>query len=117
MRNEDGVFHFKLCYPEFTEYDPPCNEWKQSSNPLTEPKITGFSAKAITWPKNSIDKEFGGLGLSPPSFRENLIDDAPEHSYWYSSIGSLKHWGGSDTIPGPKKDGQKAVKRVELHVL
>jgi len=117
MRNEDGVFHFKLCYPDLTEYDPPCNEWKQSSNPLTESKITGYSAIAIAWPKNSINKEFGGLGLSPPSFRENLIDDAPEHAWWHCSIGSLKHWGGSDTIPGPQKDGQRAIKRVELHVL
>ena len=117
MRNEDGVFHFKLCYPDLTEYDPPCNEWLQTSNPLTASKITGYTAIAITWPKNGINKEFKGLGVSPPSKVYNLIDDAPEHANWFSSIGALRHWGGSDTIPGPYTDGGQAVKRVELYVL
>ena len=31
MRNDEGMFHFKLCYPERTEYQFPCNEWIQSS--------------------------------------------------------------------------------------
>ena len=39
MRNKDGVFHCKLCYPEL-KYDVPWNEWVQNSNPVTESTIT-----------------------------------------------------------------------------
>ena len=47
MRNAEGVFHFKLCYPELAE-DFPCNEWVQSSNPLTQQKITGFAGIRVS---------------------------------------------------------------------
>ena len=42
MRNRDGKFHLKLCYPELTQFSPPCNEWIQTSNPATETAITGY---------------------------------------------------------------------------
>ena len=37
-RGVDGNFQFKLCYPELGQ----CNEWTQSSNPVTDTTITGF---------------------------------------------------------------------------
>ena len=64
MRNAEGVFHFKLCYPELAE-DFPCNEWTQSSNPLTQQTITGFAGITVTWNTNGIGGPFQGLGLSP----------------------------------------------------
>ena len=112
MRNKDGVFHFKLCYPELKD-DFPCNEWIQSSNPVTEATITGYAAIRITCNTDGIGGSFRGLGLSSPSFSYNLIDAAPEHVNWYSSIGTLVYWGGSDTVPGC----DVAVKKVELSVI
>jgi len=111
MRNDDGVFHFKLCYPELSE-EFPCNEWIQSSNPVTESNVTGYSGVKLTYPKNGIRGPFQGLGLSPPSFVNNLIDDAPSHGKWWSSIGTIKAIG-SGIIPGPY--GQ-TVKKNELYV-
>eukprot|EP00092_Neocalanus_flemingeri_P068675 GFUD01083998.1.p1 GENE.GFUD01083998.1~~GFUD01083998.1.p1 ORF type:complete len:279 (+),score=71.27 GFUD01083998.1:38-874(+) len=118
MRNDAEEFHFKLCYPELTDYEFPCNEWIQSSNPVTESNITGYAGIQVTWSKNSIQKPFQGLGLSPASFAVNLIDDAPDHSYWWNSIGTLKYHDGPDTIPGPVTNAGKGivVKRKELYV-
>ena len=113
MRNDDGVFHFKLCYPELSE-EFPCNEWIQSSNPVTESNITGYSGVKLTYPKNGIGGPFQGLGLSPLSFGYNLIDDAPSHGNWFSSIGTIKAGIGPGIIPGPS--GEPAVKKNELYV-
>eukprot|EP00092_Neocalanus_flemingeri_P012265 GFUD01013221.1.p1 GENE.GFUD01013221.1~~GFUD01013221.1.p1 ORF type:complete len:589 (+),score=124.60 GFUD01013221.1:122-1768(+) len=116
MRNEDGVFHLKLCYPELTEHAYPCNEWIQSSNPVLESTITGYIGIKETWPKNSGGNAFQGLGLSPPSFSSNLIDDAPSSTSWWNSIGTLKYHGGSDTIPGPVGPTGIIVKKKVLYV-
>ena len=36
-RNADGSFHFKICYPEKKAAKlGHCNEWIQTSNPVTE---------------------------------------------------------------------------------
>jgi len=116
MRNAEGVFHFKLCYPELAEYFP-CNEWIQSSNPVTHQAITGFAGITVTWNSNGNGNggTFQGLGLSPPSFKYNLIDAAPGSEYWWFSIGPLIHYPlVPDTVPGPYPT---AVKRVELSVL
>ena len=117
MKNDAGVFHFKLCHPDLTDYEFPCNEWTQTSNPVTETTITGYSPVKITWNKNSIQKPFHGLGLSPASFDQCLIDDAPGHYFWWNSIGNLKFFG-RDTIPGPvTTEGKEiVVKRKNLYV-
>ena len=81
MRNGEGTFHFKLCYPELASVTNnffPCNEWIQSSNPFTEQTITGYAGITVTWNTNGIGGTFQGLGLSPPSYRYNLIDAAPD---------------------------------------
>merc|ERR1712013_548766 len=75
MRDDNGMFHFKLCYPERTEEDFPCNEWKQSSNPLMDSKVTGFVGIRLTWPLRSDGKPFGGFMKSNPG--NNLMDDDP----------------------------------------
>ena len=122
MRNDEGVFHFKLCYPELASVKNnffPCNEWIQSSNPLTESTITGFAAISLAWHINGWRDfpkvgTFQGLGLSPPSFSYNLIDVAPDQGSFYFSIGTLINWPSfdSDTVPGPL--ASVGVKRVEL---
>ena len=111
LRNYDEVFHFKLCYPELTTYSYPCNEWKQSSNPVVDSAISGFEAITLTFPKNGLKMPFGGLGLSPLSFAKTLIDDTPDHPFYFVSIGTLQLWGGQ--IPGPRPF---PVKRNELYV-
>ena len=96
MRDDKGLFHFKLCYPEITKVKSPCNEWKQSSNPYTKPKVTGFVPVDLTWPLNSDKKPFEGLMRS--TLDKNLIDDA-EGDKWGNSVGTLKDSEGK--IPGP----------------
>jgi len=113
-RTNQGYFHFKLCYPELTQFPFPCNEWTQTSNPVFESKITDYNPINIIWNKDGINQPFHGIGLSPSSKAYNLIDDAPDHVNWFSSIGTLLNWpGGSSTIPGPR---DFKVKKAELYV-
>ena len=98
MRNKDRVFHFKLCYQELTQFDFPCNEWMQSSNPVTESTITGFDGITLTFPKTDVGS-FQGLGLSPSS-KANLIDNSPSSGNWWYSIGTISNFG-SGTVPDP----------------
>ena len=118
MRNNKGVFHFKLCYPELANATnvSPCNEWVQSSNPVTESTITGYAPILLTWNTNGVGGTFQGLGLSPPSFSYNLLDNTPGDSQWVFSIGSLQYWPSSGQVPGPYP-AVSAVKKVELAVL
>ena len=114
MRDDNGLFHFKLCYPERTEEDFPCNEWEQSSNPLMDSKVTGFVGIHLTWPLRSDGKPFGGLMKSTPS--QNLMDDDPS-GYWWNSVGTIsKHHG---ELPGPVATGPTPiiVKKKELFLL
>ena len=108
MRDNNGVFHFKLCHPELTEEAFPCNEWKQSSNPAVESRVTGFQGIHLTWPLRSDGKPFGGLLKSNPN--ENLIDDWEGH-FWYNSVGTIAAYEGK--IPGPLGIW---VKKKELYV-
>ena len=111
MRDDNGMFHFKLCYPERTEEDFPCNEWKQSSNPLMDSKVTGFVGIRLTWPLRSDGKPFGGLMKSNPG--NNLMDDDPS-GYWWNTVGTISEFGGK--IPGPVAAGPThiQVKKKEL---
>jgi len=101
-RMKKGHFHFKLCYPELTQFPNPCNEWTQTSNPVLESKITGYKAVNITWDTDSYGGPFRGLGLSPASKNCNLIDDAPDRFFFWSSIGTMScHPSWQENIPGP----------------
>eukprot|EP00091_Calanus_sinicus_P000622 TRINITY_DN10538_c0_g1_i1.p1 TRINITY_DN10538_c0_g1~~TRINITY_DN10538_c0_g1_i1.p1 ORF type:complete len:207 (+),score=44.02 TRINITY_DN10538_c0_g1_i1:516-1136(+) len=119
FRDKEGFFRFKVCYPE-VQYTAiyPCNEWIQSSNPLHETIITGFKPLRIAFPKTSTGGIFGGLGLSPPSSSDTLIDETPSHGNWYFAIGALNNWHKKDTIPGPVSSTSDlaAVKKVEMFV-
>ena len=104
MKDDDEVFHFKLCYPEMTEEEFPCLEWKQSSNPLKEPKVTGFVGIRLNWPLRSDNKPFGGLMKSNPG--QNLMDDF-EGNWWWNSIGTIQSFQGK--IPGPVRKDRKHI--------
>ena len=108
MRDEHGLFHFKLCYPEIDEPFP-CNEWKQSSNPVVESTVKGFVKIHMTWPQGPFNGEFGGLMKSSP--KKNLMDDEPVDFRHWNSVGALVLHHGK--IPGP----YILVKKSELYVL
>ena len=110
MRNEDGIFHFKLCYPEATEYDFPCNEWKQRSNPLEESTVEDFEGINLTWPLRSDGEPFGGLMNSTNN--KNLMDDDPSKQFYWNSVGTISGHGGY--LPGPV--GKGWVKKKEMFV-
>ena len=97
---KDGVFHIRFCWEYLiTRHKFPCNEWKQSSNFAIETTITDFEPLAITFEKSGVGGTFGGLGVSPPSFCCNLIDDLPDHGNWFYSVGTVMGWAVG--FPGP----------------
>merc|ERR1711962_493744 len=105
LSHMQGPFHLKLCYPELPS--PNCNEWSQTSNPVTESDITGFIPISIPFTKNSFNKNFGGLGVNAKGF------DGPKHGWWWAAIGAYSYHGGKDTIPGPYPT---KVKKVDLYL-
>merc|ERR1711962_360568 len=111
LSHMQGPFHLKLCYPELPS--PNCNEWSQTSNPVTESDITGFIPISIPFTKNSLGKNFGGLGVNAKPWRGAFIDDAPNSFAWWAAIGAYKYHGGPDTIPGP---AATIVKKVDLYI-
>jgi len=112
MRGSDGSFHLKLCYPQLTK--PNCNEWKQTSNPVTDSTITGFQPVTIVYKQNSVGKLFEGLGLNEEGMDgDTFIDDAPLHGRWWSAVGAYRSGGGHLTIPGPLGI---TVTKVELYI-
>ena len=118
FRDEEGNFHLKLCYPKvkYTAISP-CNEWKQSSNPVFEPKVTGYKPMRLAFHKNSAGI-FAGLGPSTAT-TSTLIDEKPHgNGNWFFAVGALKFWHKKDTIPGPvaKTHDLSAVRKVELFV-
>jgi len=119
-RGSDGNFRFKLCYPELTwgVGGKKCNEWIQSSNPLTETTITGFKPISLAFTKNSHLKPWVGLGKSPSYWSYAAIDDLPTASDCWSAIGATKvYYGG---FPGPRSDQNPntiaVVKQALLYV-
>ena len=115
-RNSESNFQFNLCYPLIKGIGGrSCNEWIQSSNPVTNSTITGFKPLSLAFTKDSYNKDWKGLGINLPELqKDTLIDDSPSQSYWFTAIGAFKYWGGKNTIPGPR-----AIKitKVELFVL
>ena len=114
LRNEDGSFHLKLCYPELGGR---CNEWTQTSNPATDSTILDFKAITLDFPKNSYGQAFGGLGLSQAAYIDTFMDDTPNQRFWHYAIGAKQYVGG-DKIPGPVEENGAArgVKKVTLFV-
>ena len=111
FRNQDGTFHLRVCYPELSVNGSSCNEWIQSSNPVTETEITGFQAISLVFTKNGANKSWEGLGLDRSN--HTLIADSPKMvRKWGGAIGA-KEWSseGAGVIPGPK-DHQPVTKVV-----
>ena len=46
---KNGVFHLRICFPDYTEDEFPCNEWEQSSNFVLETTVSGFKAIRLTF--------------------------------------------------------------------
>jgi len=110
----DGRLKFKLCYPDLKwgKNGKQCNEWYQTSNPVTEYTITGFQAINLAFEYDGLLGEWKGLGKC---IRDALICD---NSQFYSAVGLSSPWL-EGSIPGPKNpvnDHLSMVYRVELYV-
>ena len=114
FRNQDGNFHLRVCYPELSVNGSSCNEWIQSSNPVTETEITGFQAISLAFTKNGNKDAWKGLGLEKTN--NTLIADCPKNQKWWGAIGAIE-WSseGTGVIPGPRN--HQPVTKVVLTVL
>ena len=113
----NGKFHFKLCYPDIDkDKDKKCNEWKQSSNPVKDGKITGYEPIDINFKENGNGDPWGGLGKSDKHKTHTLMDDTGSDDKWNMAVGALKFNDNKDKnkIPGPK--GEKGITKVKLFV-
>ena len=92
LRNGDGVFHIRQCYPTLTSFDPPCNEWTQSSNFAVEEEISGFKPITIHWEElySWTPGKFNGLKKARDSWPYYFA----ESTYWWFCIGFRYNWGG-----------------------
>ena len=104
-RTKDGKFKFKLCYPELTwgKNGRNCNEWYQTSNPYTEPTISGFEEIYLAFGRDTSLNHWGGLGKNiagGPDY-STVIDDSPTHVNHFSDIGCKTYWPEGQ-IPGPR---------------
>ena len=104
-RRRSGVFHFRLCYPNVNDL---CNEWTQTSNPVTDQVIENFKAIDIIWPH--ANHPFAGLGLSTFFPTKNLMDSSPSSTKWRYSIGATELVGNNgNALEGPKFNTHKVV--------
>ena len=117
FRDADGNFHFKLCYPELTGAGGGrCNEWTQTSNPVTDTTITGFQPITIAFTQNGYGEDWRGLGRSPDKYPATLMDDAPSRPFWWTAIGATKDYAAAKLgIPGPFEQ-KKYVNKIELYI-
>ena len=118
-RRSDGKFHFKLCYPPHkmntngvwmngdsqVSMDSICNEWTQTSNPITEGTITGFHKIHLDFPHKGNQQPWGGLGrtnvMNDSNIFPSLIDDTGTDGFWWMAIGATTNHQHKDTFPGP----------------
>ena len=114
-RGADGNFRFKLCYPELKwgVDGEGCNEWIQSSNPLTDTNIKGFKPISLAFTKDSYLGNWQGLGKSPSKWSNAAIDDSPTKKNWWTAIGVTKLF--YKKMPGPRSP-RSLVTKVTLSV-
>ena len=119
-KNIDGKFHLKICYPENPDKDTQkcCNEWKQTSNPVSEGKITGFEPISLAYKKNCAGLAWQGLGKEK-DFTHTLIDDTGEGEKWCMAVGAIQFEPpGKKTIPGPYNENTgKAMEVTHVKML
>jgi len=107
-RNIDGLFYFRLRWPQDTAETPVVYEWSQRSNPVNE-SIADY--KAIKIPFTG---QFWG-GLEPSTAA--LMDGSVNHGRWFYAVGSFSLM--NDAIPGYAKsdsDFSYHQQEVELSV-
>ena len=93
-----------------------CAEWSQTSNPVTDNAITGYSA--INIPANYKacgGSAWAGLGLATGgNAGYTFLHANTAQSCWWGSVGSyINYQGGADDFPGPNN----VVDKMELYVL
>ena len=116
-QDHEGIFHFKLCYPEITGVDGGhCNEWTQTSNPMIHQNVLGFEAISLAFPQDGNNHPWGGLGRSFAKY--SVLDDTPSDDPWWTAIGATaysasEHIQSDDCIPGPLPH---LVTKVELYI-
>merc|ERR1712227_416261 len=102
VTSPDG-YHLKLCYPELKGVNggDGCNEWIQTSNPISATTITGFKAIKLSFTKDGDNNAWRGIGKSGSSY--SLIDDTPGNGACWLAIGSNTRYFGSGNkqIYGP----------------
>jgi hypothetical protein len=93
----NGVFHLRICFPDYTEDEFPCNEWEQTSNFVTDKVVAGFKAIRLTYPKCYGDIDFVGLYASASSYYTVTCYS------WYFSFGMNYVWGSTwEGAPGKR---------------
>lgn len=98
-----------------------CNEWIQSSNPLTESIITGFQPISLAFAKDSNLGSWKGIGKNPSQWSSTAIDDSPSSPMWWTAIGATQYFS-DEKIPGPRSPFQTdsnttvLVNKVNLYV-
>jgi hypothetical protein len=111
MRMPDGKFHFKMVWPVVTALES-ANEWKQTSNPMTQDGSGVVGYEPINVPND------GGWfqGLENNVHHDQcLLDGSVDRDNWWFAIGSDKLYSAG--IPGPVKgDHWEITTKVELYV-
>ena len=104
---KDGVFHIKLCYPEYTE-EFPCNEWTQSSNFERDSEIFHYKPLRITYKESFRGIDFEGLKLKN-NYPQFLSASGP---YYYFGLGYCQRDGSHFTGPY----GKPEVQHLEIYL-
>ena len=106
---KDGVFHIRQCYPTLTSFDPPCNEWTQSSNFAEEEAISDFKPITINWEDlySWSPGKFNGLKKARQSWPYYFV----ESTYWWFALGFRWSWWG-----GISQSYPTYVTKVELYL-
>ena len=107
-----------------------CNEWIQTSNPVSATTITGFKAIKLSFTKDGNSNPWRGIGKSNCPI--SLIDDTPTSSTCWLAIGATTRYYGSGNkqIYGPisnyvtkvvlyfkKVDGKGRVNKIKLYYI
>jgi len=126
FRSTDGKFRLKLCYPRTGSGEPlnnikaqtsgeQCNEWRQTSNPISSTSVSGVERVDMAWNSGG----FPGLKLSNDA--SCLLNSANNNDD--DCIGakdkdtaSTGHWPGPDKTPATNADGDSAD-WTELYVM
>ena len=106
-RGKDGLFHIRLCYPEYSEPFP-CNEWTQSSNFVEDTEIANFTALELTYTSN-YGTPFPGLKAMTGWTKNYFWSSA---SYWDYGVG----YGYSGGTQFEGASGKTWVSMLDIYI-